>query len=249
MSQHADCETLKSLIPAYSVGATDADETALVERLLPDCPEAAAELDQYRALSQAMVYTAPTAQPPAYLHDKLMAAVRAEQTTTIARPAPVPPIPLAVPAPRVRRYNRVFIGIAAALLLISNVYWITQVNSLQRQQQDLIALMRDQQNALASLGTGQAQRIELVSTSGSDDGVLATVLWSSAERHGAALHRPFAAAFAGQGLSTVADSGIDSRERGRVSGERGRTRFADLPHRSARERFLCGRHFYRAEHG
>lgn len=178
--QHlSDCDTLRELLPAYTLGATDPEETALVERLLPLCPEVAGELDEYRALSTAMLYSAPASKPPAHLHDALMAAVDAEAPARRAAPPSSQPKP--VPQLRVLRFNRIaaaVAAVAAALLIISNIYWLNQVSSLNREQQDLVALLSDQRNALASLGSGQAQRLELVSTSGADSGTLATVLWS-----------------------------------------------------------------------
>ena len=189
-----DCETLKELIPAYSVGATDPEETALVERLLPLCPEAAIELDEYLAMGQAMLRTVPAAQPPAALHDKLMAAVAASaantstppaQTTTI-RPTSGVRLPAAPPVvaerPRVLPLNRWIAALAvaaAALLIVSNVYWVSQVNGLHQQQNNLAALVKNQEDALASLGTGRANRVQLVSTNNqTQNNVLATVLWT-----------------------------------------------------------------------
>ncbi|MEO8395487.1 MAG: anti-sigma factor [Chloroflexota bacterium] len=185
-----DCETLSELIPAYSVGATDPEETALVERLLPLCPEAAVELDEYLAMGQAMLRSVPAVQPPTGLHDKLMAVVGAPAQTTTIRPAPsltsVKPPPAApIPAarPRVLRTNRWIAGLAvaaAALLIISNVYWVSQVNGLYQQQQAVNTLLKNQEDALASLGTGRANRVQLVSTdTQSQNGVLATVLWTT----------------------------------------------------------------------
>src|SRR5215211_379751 len=83
-----DCEALAELLPAYSIGATDAEETALVERLLQVCPEGAAELDSYLSLAQAMNYTAPRIEPPAHLHDKLMAAAAGTPAQTAPPPLP-----------------------------------------------------------------------------------------------------------------------------------------------------------------
>ncbi len=184
-----DCETLSELIPAYSVGATDPEETALVERLLPLCPEAAAELDEYLAMGQAMLNSVPAVQPPAGLHDKLMAAVATPAQTTTIRPEPsltqVKPAaaPVAAPVqPRVQRPNRWIVALAvaaAALLIVSNVYWVNQVNGLRQQQDTITALLRNQEDALASLGTGRANRVQLVSTEAqSQNDVLATVLWT-----------------------------------------------------------------------
>jgi len=189
-----DCETLEELIPAYSVGATDPEETALVERLLPLCPEAAMELDEYLAMNQAMLRSVPAAQPPAGLHDKLMAAVASTPAqSTAIRPTPTlsnvkPPTaqttaPITpVARPRGLRTNRWIAGLAvaaAALLIISNVYWVSQVNDLRQQQQTFTALLRNQEDALASLGTGRANRVQLVSTdTQAQNNVLATVLWT-----------------------------------------------------------------------
>jgi anti-sigma-K factor RskA len=193
--QQPDCDTLKALIPAYSVGATDPEETALVEQLLPLCPEGQAELDEYLALSQAMHYTVPLAQPPAHLHDKLMAAVAATlDTPTVPIPLPdsmsVRPKgagantpqrakPMQAP-PRLLPFRLVAAAaaIAAALLIISNIYWVNQVNNLRDREQQFTRLLRDQQDALASLGTGRANRLELASTDTTQTGTLATVLWN-----------------------------------------------------------------------
>ena len=191
VNNQSDCETLRALIPAYSVGATDPEETALVEKLLPLCPEAAVELDDYLALAQAINYTVPLVQPPAALHDKLMAAI---STTSTPKAAPVsiaapaiaprvaPPAPMrAASRPRTLRLNRVFGGlaaVAAALLIISNVYWVSQVNGLRDQQAQMTTLLHDQQDALTALGTGRGQRTELVSASGDQNTPLATVLWN-----------------------------------------------------------------------
>ncbi len=182
-----DCESLRALIPAYGIGATDPEETALVEKLLPQCPEAAAELNEYLALADALVYTVPQAQPPEYLHDKLMAAVTAPRPAI--RPEPVaaprrPTVPALRPAlaphrSRLLMFALAAAAVAAALLIVSNVYWINQVNDLRQQQQALVSLLRDQRDALASLGTGRAQRLELASTDTAQSGSLATVLWNA----------------------------------------------------------------------
>lgn len=52
------CDELRALLPSYSVGATDPDETRLVEERLVNCPEAIAELAEYLALADALHYVA-----------------------------------------------------------------------------------------------------------------------------------------------------------------------------------------------
>lgn len=45
-----DCDHIRELLPAYSLGATTPEESARVEALLPDCPEAVDELTDYLLL-------------------------------------------------------------------------------------------------------------------------------------------------------------------------------------------------------
>src|SRR5262245_31958404 len=73
-----DCEVLRELLPAYSLGATDPDETRLVESLLEKCPDAASELADYKMLAEKMLFSAPPAKPPTHLKGKLLAAIASE---------------------------------------------------------------------------------------------------------------------------------------------------------------------------
>ncbi|MBZ0317449.1 MAG: hypothetical protein K8L91_13595, partial [Anaerolineae bacterium] len=57
-SINSACDTLRELLPAYSIGATDEAETRLVESLLDECPEVAAELLDFMRLAGAIAYTA-----------------------------------------------------------------------------------------------------------------------------------------------------------------------------------------------
>lgn len=68
------CEELLALIPAYAIGATDAEETRLIEAKLATCPELAAEVAAFRAVDGALAAGAPQAAPPADLLPSLLAA-------------------------------------------------------------------------------------------------------------------------------------------------------------------------------
>ncbi len=185
--RQSDCDTLRALLPAYSIGATDADETLLVERLLPLCPAVAAELDDYQALVDDLNFAAPLVEPPVDLRARILASAgataeavdRALGDQPVSNITPFPTDQRYVPVPREGRFNWLAIGLTAvaALLILSNVYWITQVNNLQDQQQDMVALLRDQHDVLAALGTGQTKQVQLVSTTPDDNTVLATVLY------------------------------------------------------------------------
>jgi anti-sigma-K factor RskA len=157
-----DCETLRALLPAYSVGATDADETRLVESLLPRCPEVAAELDEYNGLAEAMLYTVAPVAPPARVHDRLMQRV-AERSVT--------------KQPRYAAY-RGWAALAAAslvLLVFSNLYWIAQINTLSTARTAAEARLSEQENAIAELLAQESQQVALVAT---QQNVYARVVWT-----------------------------------------------------------------------
>jgi anti-sigma-K factor RskA len=181
MPRQTDCETLRDLLPAYTIGATDAEETALVESLLDSCPEVIGDLKDYQMLSRALLFTAPDAPPPAALHDRIMAAAK-PHTTLTEEFAPQPKViaPDFSTPPKRSRINRwlAFAAAgAAALLLISNVYWISRVNDYQRAQEEIATLLTQQRDLLAAAGAGSVQRLELVSAQ--DAASEATVLYSA----------------------------------------------------------------------
>jgi anti-sigma-K factor RskA len=185
MPKQTDCETLRDLLPAYSIGATDPEETALVESLLDSCPEVIDELKDYQSLSRALLFTTPDAQPPAALHDRLMAAAQphsAPPQSASTQPMSAQPNGIApdfgtpVKRSRVNHWLAFAAVAAAALLLVSNVYWISRVNDYQQKQAEIVTLLTQQRDLLAAAGAGSVNRVELVSTK--SDGVEATVLYS-----------------------------------------------------------------------
>jgi anti-sigma-K factor RskA len=68
-------------------------------------------------------------------------------------------------------------GVAAALLIISNIYWISQINQYRRTEEEIITLLTQQRDLLAAAGAGNVQRVQLVSTEDSS-AVEATVLYN-----------------------------------------------------------------------
>lgn len=77
-----ECETLRDLLPAYSMGITDPEETALVDRLLPDCPDLREELASYEAMAGAMHAAVPQITPPPTLGKAILQQATAEAATT-----------------------------------------------------------------------------------------------------------------------------------------------------------------------
>lgn len=181
-----EVDALRDLLPAYSIGATDADETAFVERLLPQYPELAAELASYHGLSQAMLYSAPDVLPPAALGERLIAAVSAPASAPTA-PVVVPPALRVVEKPSVvqperanplLRLSALAAMVAVVLLVASNLYWIGRVDSLSQRERDLTALMHQQSTVLTSIGETVTRHVELASTATNNAPGHAMVVWS-----------------------------------------------------------------------
>lgn len=154
------CEALEALVPAYSLGAADADERAFFEANLSRCPQVAAELADYAALKTALHYSAPLVQPPAALGDRLMESIQRQTSPTITFPAkPRQPI-------RLRRDVQTLLSVAAIIVLIaSNAFWIFQWERNRIQQQQITAALSDQSQILALIASGRASRVQLSAVS------------------------------------------------------------------------------------
>ncbi len=70
------CAAVEALVPAYSIGATDPEETNIVNSMLAACPTATTELASFAKLSAALLYSAPPVPTPAGLEERLRAALR-----------------------------------------------------------------------------------------------------------------------------------------------------------------------------
>lgn len=113
-----DSEHLRELIPAYVIGATDADETRLIEAGLVDYPELAEELREYQRMNDALAESVPAMMPPPEMLGNLLAAARE------VRPAPAIKV---LPRPTPRRVSVSWRWVAASLtlfLVLSNAFWL-----------------------------------------------------------------------------------------------------------------------------
>jgi anti-sigma-K factor RskA len=114
----SDCDAITELAADYAFGLTSAEESRLVESRLPACPEAASQLADFRRLQDEMRLGVRQIEPPAALGDRIMAAAAAT--------AAVKPQPRVTPL----NANRGWLAAAAAvaLLLLTNIYWLTRVS-------------------------------------------------------------------------------------------------------------------------
>jgi anti-sigma-K factor RskA len=176
-----NCDDIVALIPAYAIGATDPEETLLVEKHLADCPEAVAELSAYSEITEALLATSPVTAPPADLGARIVAAARSSAPANIIRPDfTLPP-----KTSDLRRWVLVISTMTAAvavLLIAANVYWISEVRVLRQREDRLLRLLEDQNINVASIGSGEARVAVLTSTAGQTD-LIGTLVWNVEEQN------------------------------------------------------------------
>src|SRR5690349_9153281 len=118
-------ETFLDLIPAYALGALDADEREAFETMLANDAEAQKLLAEYQGFTDLLVLTTPAQPAPAHLKDDLRKRLTEQRKTS--KPVPeiitLPKSPQPVP---VRRSNRTMAGLlalAAMLAVVFGVAW------------------------------------------------------------------------------------------------------------------------------
>lgn len=126
-----DHESIEGLIPAYALGATDADESEAVEDHLPLCEVCRALLIAYRGLGEDLLYAAPVMAAPAGITERMRRRLessrrqgRLELWWAGLRRRPLAPL----------------LGLAVLLLLVTNFYWFGRFNRLQQTTAPVAAL-------------------------------------------------------------------------------------------------------------
>jgi anti-sigma-K factor RskA len=125
-----DHEAIEGLIPAYALGATDPGESRVVEAHLPSCVTCRALLGEYRQVAGDLLYAIkPMSAPPAM-------AERMRRRLQSARPEPKPQSWWT----RLRVRPAVVALVAAVLLLaLTNFYWFSRVQGLQRSTEPAVS--------------------------------------------------------------------------------------------------------------
>jgi len=80
-----DRNDLLDLIPAYALGALDAEERAAVETLLATDAEAQQLLAEYQGVAETLMLTAPARPAPAHLQADLKARLAAQRESTTGK--------------------------------------------------------------------------------------------------------------------------------------------------------------------
>lgn len=130
-------------IPAYALGALDAEDVAALEAHLRTCASCREELASYRATSNSLLMALPPREPSAALRKGLQKRLPSAQKAA---------------RPRLNwSFSRVALGLAIVLLLALNVFSISQVQALRRQQAQLMDQIQNGQMALAMLSYPHTQ--------------------------------------------------------------------------------------------
>lgn len=196
------CDEVAALIPAYTLGVTDPEEAAAVNRRLSACPNAAAELAEYGKMAEALLYAAPPRQAPPRLAQRLQAAIRLQPAgaqrpvvrrnpllgSRSVRPAYRPPIGddlspfgLTTPTPKPARrwsFANGLVTAAGILLVAMNLTLWAQNQQLRVQQEALAAQLMQQNKALIFLAAEEPQEVILPAAQENSE-AQADVLWNN----------------------------------------------------------------------
>jgi anti-sigma factor RsiW len=131
----------RELIPAYTLGALDAEEAALLEAYLAANPALRDEVEALRATVRELSFAAPAVRPPEALKERLLARVQAPAAE-----------PLVFPTTRTRP-GRPWLPLAAALaaalviaILSANLFGVSnQLRAATAQNQSLTQQLADAQ--------------------------------------------------------------------------------------------------------
>lgn len=141
------CHPYQENLPAYSLGALDADELAALEAHLQTCEDCTAELAEYRTISDGLLHALPPQTPPARLRRSLLTQLPSASNRTVS----LPPL-----------FQRLSLGqlVNAALMLIlviSNVFAVVQIRELRNAQTALTERLSAEQAAIGMLAYPNTQ--------------------------------------------------------------------------------------------
>jgi len=134
-------------IPAYAIGALDAEDITALENHLQTCASCRTELAEYRALSVSLLAATPPKQPSVALRKRLQRQLPSAQK--VSRPK------------FVWSFSRLATGLAIATLLALNLSSFTKLRQVQNQQTVLLHQVQDAQVALALLSSPNIETLAL----------------------------------------------------------------------------------------
>lgn len=147
-------------IPAYALGALDAEEIAALETHLETCVSCRAELAEYRLVGESLLMSVPPRQPSAAVRNRL------QNRLPGANKSPRPQFTFSL--------GRLALGLSIIVLVILNLFSFLQVRQIQSQQASLLNQVENAQAALAMLSSPNVQLFPI-----EDGNVAGTVILSN----------------------------------------------------------------------
>jgi anti-sigma-K factor RskA len=159
-------EHYAALIPAYAIGATDAEDCRGLEEHLAGCALCCAQLQDYQRLDQELLYAVPPVSAPFGLSEDL----RRRMAASRARAGHAAP---ARDRLAVLRHPLTWLGFAVvALLILSNAYWMGRVGRIERETAVLGAILEAPGVALQATAELPTGRGVLYAPGGANKGLL-----------------------------------------------------------------------------
>lgn len=134
-------------IPAYALGALDADDIVALEAHLEKCASCRTELAEYRAMGESLLTAIPPKQPSAMLRRQLKDQLPSARNKSLPK--------------FTWNFYRIAAGAAVIALLALNLVYLYQTRQIQTQQAELMNRMNDAQVALAMLSYPGVERLSV----------------------------------------------------------------------------------------
>ena len=161
------------MLPLLALSTLDSEEVKGLEQHLAGCVECRAELDDWQATTAALAHTAEPLEPSAQVRDRILAAVRAESSSS--RADNVIPISSAARATSSPSWSWKFQSIAAAVIFLGliiglialwrqNHAYRTEVARLSEQMKGMSRQLDQEHQVLALLTKPGMRMAELAGT-------------------------------------------------------------------------------------
>lgn len=134
-------------LPAYALGALDAEEIPALEAHLQTCDACRAELAEHRAVGDSLLAALPPRQPSPRLRRRLMSRLPSAQGSERQ--------------PFTFSFSRLALGTAFILLLVMNLFSLMQLREIRSQQAGFLHQLQNNQLALAMLSYPATQTLAI----------------------------------------------------------------------------------------
>jgi anti-sigma-K factor RskA len=140
---------VRSLLPAYALGALDSEDRARVVEHLRSCQVCLEALSEYDGVQEGLLHAAPAVAPPEATRRRVLASVG--EPIEHGRPHGMPVIP----------WLRLAGVVAALALVVTNLFLLVQNRELRLQGQQLMGELEADRSALALLANPDYRAAEV----------------------------------------------------------------------------------------